>query len=73
MIFESEVTMEQRKYRVKMSWIFNLESMQDRLWCIEYDIEEGKIQLPIEVAGKQRRKAYRLYISYWRYVKIFTN
>jgi hypothetical protein len=53
MIFESEVTMEQRKYRVKMSWIFNLESMQDRLWCIEYDIEEGKIQLPIEVAGKQ--------------------
>ena len=42
---------EERKYRVKMDWIFNLESMQDRLWCIIYDMEEGKAQYPIEIAG----------------------
>ena len=42
---------EVRKYRVKTDWIFNLESMNDKLWCIIYDIEDGKIQLPIEIAG----------------------
>lgn len=43
---------EVRKYYVKGSWIFNLESMNDRLWCIIYDIREGEVQLPIEIAGK---------------------
>lgn len=38
-------------YRVKMDWIFNLESMQDRLWCIEYDLDEGKLEFPVEVAN----------------------
>ena len=42
---------EVRKYYVKGSWIFNLESMHDKLWCIIYDIREGEIQLPIEIAG----------------------
>lgn len=45
--------MEARKYYVKGSWIFNLESMSDHLWCIVYDIEDGKIELPVEIAGKK--------------------
>ena len=28
---------EVRKYFVKGSWIFNLESMDDKLYCIKYD------------------------------------
>ena len=43
---------EERKYRVKESWIFNLESMHDKLYCLEYDIEDGKLAFPFEVAGK---------------------
>lgn len=41
---------EQRKYLVKMSWIFNIESMSDHLHCKIYDVEDGKLQLPIVVA-----------------------
>lgn len=41
-----------RKYFVKSSWIFNLESMDDKLWCMIYDIRDGEITLPIEVCGK---------------------
>ena len=41
-----------RKYWVKESWIFNLESMHDKLWCIVYDIRDNKIKLPITVADK---------------------
>lgn len=40
-----------RKYFVKMSWIFNLESMHDMLHCIIYDIEDGIINCPVEIAG----------------------
>lgn len=40
----------ERKYWVKGGWIFNLESMHDKLYCIIYDIEDGKINLPITVA-----------------------
>ena len=40
-----------RKYRIKESWRFNLESMNDKLWCLEYDYQDGLLQLPIEVAG----------------------
>jgi len=43
----------ERKYWIKQSWIFNIESMQDRLMCIEYDIEEGKLQFPLEICGRQ--------------------
>lgn len=43
---------EERKYRVKESWIFNLESMHDKLWCLEYDIQEGNIECPFKVAGR---------------------
>jgi hypothetical protein len=43
--------MEQRKYWVKRSWIFNLESMNDKLWCIVYDMRDGLITEPVEIAG----------------------
>ena len=42
---------EMRKYRVKKEWIFNLESMQDKLACIEMDIEEGKLDFPLTITG----------------------
>jgi len=43
---------EVRKYRIKQDWIFNLESMSDKLACIGYDIEEGKLNFPLEITGK---------------------
>lgn len=42
----------EKRYRVKQSWIFNLESMHDKIWCLSYDIRDGKIELPFRVAGK---------------------
>lgn len=42
---------EVRKYWVKESWRFNLESMNDKLHCIGYDVEDGKLDFPFEVAG----------------------
>lgn len=42
----------EKKYMVKESWIFNLESMHDKIWCLTEDVREGKIALPFEVAGK---------------------
>lgn len=47
--------METRKYYVKSSWIFNLESMNDHLWCIVYAIRDGEIKLPVEIAGRMYR------------------
>lgn len=44
---------EVRKYWVKQSWIFNLESMNDKIWCISYDVDEGKLQFPFDVAGTE--------------------
>lgn len=41
-----------KTYFVKGSWIFNLESMNDKLWCIIYDIRDNEITLPIEICGK---------------------
>ena len=41
----------ERKYFVKESRIFNLESMHDKLWCIEYDLQEGKLQFPLRIAN----------------------
>ena len=44
---------DEKKYMVKESMIFNLEAMHDKLWCIEYDLREGKLQFgTFEVAGK---------------------
>ena len=43
---------EERKYRIKNDWIFNLEAMYDRLWCVIYDIRDDKITLPVIIAGK---------------------
>lgn len=43
----------ERKYMVKEDWIFNLESMHDKLFVIEQDVREGKLQLgTFEIAGK---------------------
>lgn len=41
-----------KRYPVKESYIFNLESMHDKCFCLMYDIQEGKIQTPFTVAGK---------------------
>lgn len=41
-----------RKYFIKKSWIFNLEAMHDKLWCIIYDMRDGIIDCPVEIAGK---------------------
>lgn len=43
---------EEKKYRVKEDWIFNLESMHDKLWCLTYDVQEGKLKYPFTVAGR---------------------
>ena len=43
----------QRKYFVKESWLFNLESMHDKVWCLVYDIREKNIEVPFEVAGRK--------------------
>lgn len=42
----------QKTYPVRESLIFNLESMHDKLFVMEMDIEEGKLNFPFEVAGK---------------------
>lgn len=42
----------ERKYPLKESYRFNLESMNDTLWCIEYDIRDGKLKFPFDVAGR---------------------
>lgn len=44
---------DERKYHIKGSWLFNLESMHDKIWCLIYDVREGNIVLPFEVAGKK--------------------
>lgn len=42
---------EVKKYWVKQSWIFNLESMQDKLAVMEMDIDDGELSFPLEIAG----------------------
>ena len=42
---------EVRKYFVKGSWIFNLESMDDKLHVIKYSLEDGEISFPLIIAG----------------------
>lgn len=43
--------MAEKLYRIKEGWIFNLEAMFDKLKCIGYDIDEGKIETPVEILG----------------------
>lgn len=43
----------ERKYWIKEGWIFNLEAMHDKLACIGFDIEEGKLQFPLEIANRK--------------------
>ena len=45
--------MDERKYRVKGEWIFNLEAMHDKLYCILYDIEDHILSFPITIAGTE--------------------
>lgn len=40
----------EKKYPVKESWLFNLESMHDKVWCLIYDMREGKLVAPFKVA-----------------------
>lgn len=54
-------TAEVRKYFVKQGWIFNLEAMHDKIWCLIYDIQEGELSLPFEVAGKMIQSTGELY------------
>ena len=42
---------EVRKYFVKGSWIFNLESMDDKLHVILYSLEDDELEFPITIAG----------------------
>ena len=44
---------EKRKYRVKESWVFNLESMHDKLYCIKYDLDDEKTNFPLTIAGTE--------------------
>lgn len=50
-----------KKYPVKESWIFNLESMHDKLYVIEYDLEDKKLQFPLTIAGKEIKDFDDLY------------
>lgn len=42
----------EKKYPVKESYIFNLEAIHDKVWCMIYDMREGKLVVPFEIAGK---------------------
>lgn len=42
---------QKRKYWIKQTWIFNLESMHDKLWCIEDDLREGASKISDIIPG----------------------
>lgn len=52
---------EVKRYPVKESYIFNLESMHDKIYCLIYDVQDHKIALPFEVAGKTIKSEDDLY------------
>jgi len=52
---------ETKKYPVKESWIFNLESMHDKLWVIEHDLDEGNMSFPLTIAGTEIKDFDDLY------------
>lgn len=49
---KASIAADERKYYIKESWMFNLESMHDKIWCLIYDVRENRIALPFEVAGE---------------------
>ena len=49
-----------KKYRIKMDWIANLDSMHEKLWCIGDDLDEGRLIGPITILGKQYSASYEL-------------
>ena len=51
-VYGSIKTITEKRYFVKEDWIFNLESMHDKIWCLAEDVREGKIALPFTVADK---------------------
>lgn len=51
----------EKKYFVKEGWIFNLESMHDKVWCLLIDVQEGTLHFPLEVAGKSIKDESDLY------------
>ncbi|MBR6476359.1 MAG: hypothetical protein IKS98_13085 [Lachnospiraceae bacterium] len=40
-----------KRYHIKEGWIFNLEAMHDKLWCIGNDLDEGVLKGPVEILG----------------------
>lgn len=48
----TEAQAPEKRYPVKESLIFNLESIHDKLWCITDDLRKGVLQYPVEIAGK---------------------
>lgn len=42
----------EKRYPVKESYLFNLESIHDKVWCLIYDLRDGEITAPFTVAGK---------------------
>ena len=52
---------EVRKYFVKESWIFNLESTHEKLKCIEIYLDEGTKKFPFEIARTKIRDYDDLY------------
>ena len=51
----------EKTYSVKGSWIFNLESMHDKLYCIIYDIEDGEMSLPLDICGDEITDISQIY------------
>ena len=47
-----EGELKEKRYPVKESYIFNLESIHDKVWCLIYDLGDGEIKAPFTVAGK---------------------
>lgn len=52
---------EERKYYVKSGWVFNLEAMHDKIWSLIYDIREGKLECPFQVAGREIKEEADLF------------
>lgn len=48
-------------YHIKEGWIFNLEAMHDKLWCLIYDLRDGNLTLPIQIAGTDINSEEDLY------------
>lgn len=46
-----EGKVKEKRYPVKESWLFNLESMHDKIFCLSYDMREGKLTTPFVVAN----------------------